>query len=255
MSSNDNLVQEDKMLESIKKLQKMESDLYGFLQSRSSAGADLQEQEEIVEKINSLSEIRISMFKEITNNYGNLQKRLSSKRDDVVDKLTVVGLVEQELDNAKKNLNSLKTDRNNKLRMVEINTYYAKQYSAHTEVMLIVLYTFLPIFVLALVKRQDIIPANILNAIIGLVALVGASAFSIKVFDLSRRNNMDYDKYDWPSMTSKDLLDEHNQGTQEDNSVEGDYKIPSLGGCIGKYCCAEGTQYDETMNQCVVNLK
>lgn len=241
---------QDEILENIKRLQSMESELYGELQSKTAANADVKEQEAIVDKINRLSQIRTSMFKDLTYIYGNVQSRLANKREDVVDKLTVAGIIEKELDNTKQNLNSLKSERNNKLRMVEINTYYEKQYNAHTEVMIIILQTFVPILGLAILRQKNIVPRYVLNTIIVLIAAIGTAILAMKIFDLSRRNNMDYDKYDWPSMTSNGTLKEY---TAIPKPMGDDYTLPELGGCIGVNCCAEGTYYDTSINQCLVN--
>lgn len=248
----DNKSRQDEILENIKRLQGMESELYGELQSKTAANAEVKEQEAIVDKINRLSQIRTSMFNNLTYIYGNLQNRVANKREDVVDKLTVAGVVEKELDNAKRNLNSLKNERNNKLRMVEINTYYEKQYNAHTEVMILVLHIFVPILGLAILRRKNIVPRHILNIIIGLIAAIGTAFLTMKVFDLSRRNNMDYDKYDWPSMTSDGVLNDY---IEPPKPTGDDFTLPSLGGCIGLNCCAEGTYYDESINQCLVGSK
>ena len=241
-------VRQDEILGNIKKLQGMENELYGELQSKTAAGADENEQDTIVNKINTLSDIRTSMFNNLTTMYGNIQNQLATNREDVVDKLTVVGIVEQELDNAKKNLNALKTERNNKLRMVEINTYYEKQYNAHTEVMMIVLYTFIPILLLAILRRNKLIPTNIINIIIVLIAVVGSGLLSVKIYDLSRRNNMDYEKYDWPSMSSDGALKDY---VPPPAPVGDDYNLDAGLGCIGKNCCAEGTYYDKGINKCL----
>ena len=252
-SVNKSQIQQDKILDNIKKLQGMENELYGELQSKSAAGADDSEQDIIINKINTLSDIRTSMFDNLTAMYGNIQSQLASNREDVVDKLTVVGIVEKEMDNAKKNINSLKTERNNKLRMVEINTYYEKQYNAYTEVMMIILYTLIPILVLAILRRRKIIPTRIINIIIVIIAAVGGGFLFLKVYDLSRRNNMDYEKYDWPSMSSDGTLDDYVPPPNpmgDDLSL--DSSLDTVFGCIGKNCCAEGTYYDKDMNKCLI---
>lgn len=250
-----NETRQDEILENIKKLQSMETELYQHLQRQSGAGLERNEQERIVEKINTLSGIRTSMFKELTNMYGNILNRVSNTRGELVDKMTVTGVVEKELDNAKKNMNALKNERNNKLRMVEINTYYGKQYDAHTNVMKMLIFICVPILILAVLRKKGFITETISRILIGIVALVGSIFILLNVIDLSQRNNMNYDEYNWPSMNASGKLKNYVPPPKQLN----DNGTMSLGvsgdvGCVGEKCCSNGTSYDNNLNKCVTSV-
>ena len=73
----------------------------------------------------------MSLFEEIDKMYKGLQGRVSQSRIDLTNQLTVSGVMEQELNKAKRDLNLLQANKDNKMRLVEINTYYSNKYHPH----------------------------------------------------------------------------------------------------------------------------
>ena len=226
------------------------------------------EQEKIIQKINELSEMRISLFKNMTNMYGNMQDNVANSRTDLVDQMTVVGVVEGELDNAKANLNKLTTAKNNKMRMTEINTYYGKRYSAHAGVMKILIIICIPLLILAILKKKSLIPSRIANGVSGFIIIVGAIILIRRIWDLSRRDNMNYDEYNWvfnptnqnPTVYQYDMAQFGKAGKAAKSEVgtlqsEAQNVAGSLGlGCVGASCCSDGMTFDETSEKCVESV-
>ena len=226
------------------------------------------EQEKIIQKINELSEMRISLFKNMTNMYGNMQDNVANSRTDLVDQMTVVGVVEGELDNAKANLNKLTNAKNNKMRMTEINTYYGKRYSAHAGVMKILIMICIPLLILAILKKKSLIPSRIANGVSGFIIIVGAIILIRRIWDLSRRDNMNYDEYNWvfnatnqgPTVYQYDMAQFGKAGKaakSEVGTLQSDAQnvAGSLGlGCVGASCCSDGMTFDETSEKCVESV-
>ena len=100
----------------------MEQDLYNKLEADIANNANPEEQLILIQKINQLSDLRINLFKSLENTYNTLQSSVANSRVDLVDQLTVVGIVENELNTAKSHLNQLNTNKHNKMRMVQVNT-------------------------------------------------------------------------------------------------------------------------------------
>ncbi len=264
------------MLQNISALQDMEKNLYKQLEaappSTSSTTGDTTnpslEQEKIIQKINEISEMRIALFKNITNMYGNMQSNVANSRTDLVDQMTVVGVVEGELDNAKANLHKLTDAKNSKVRMAEINTYYGKRYSAHAGVMKILILICIPLLILAILKKKSLIPGRIANGVSGFVIVVGAIVLIRRMWDLSRRDNMNYDEYQWffdpasqsPTVYQYDaaqLAKLGNTARAEAGTLQNDAQnvASSLGlGCVGAACCSPGMTFDKTSEKCVENV-
>jgi hypothetical protein len=246
------------LLKNINNLQTMESDLYTQLEAASVNDTDSANQDAIVKKINELSTMRMTMFQELDGMYRSMQGRVAQSRIDLVDQLTVTGVMEKELNNAKKNLNLVQANKNNKMRLVEINTYYASKYKAQADLMKMVIMICIPLLILAIVAKKGLIPQNISKALIGVVIVVGGFMIIKQAINLSSRNNMNFDEFNWAwnadanDPTVYDYNKEQLEGTSDDLEDDANSFAANLGiGCVGSNCCADGTTYDEDKGQCI----
>jgi hypothetical protein len=247
-------------LNNIQQLQTMEKDLYTQLEKSSANGGDIKSQDAIIAKINELSQIRISLFNELNDMYKDTQGRVSQSRVDLVDQMTVAGVVENELNNAKNNLNALSDNKNQKMRMVELNTYYSQKYREYSRVMKLVIYFTVPVLILAILRKKTLIPENIANILIVILILVGSIMVVLRLMDLSSRSNMNFDEYDWgwdPSRYEPSVIQyDKQQLSGVVSNLKDDAKnfSKSIGlGCIDEECCANGTVYDKEKKVCITS--
>lgn len=252
----------DQTLKSIQELQEMEKKLYTQLESSSANTGDALSEEKIIKRINELSEMRTGLFKTLSDKYSLLQNSVAETRVDLVDQMTVVGIVENELNNAKANLNSIQNAKNDKMRMVEINTYYGQRYEAHTGVMKLVIMTCVPLLILAILNKKQIIPSNISNGLSTVVIIIGAILIIKQVLELNSRDNMNYDEIDWqfnPDNIKPTVYEYDRQqleGTQIESEIrdEAQNLAANIGlGCIGASCCSKDMTYDNKTNKCIEN--
>lgn len=238
------------ILNNIKQLQEMESSLYKKLEASAASDSSTTQQEAIVNKINELSTMRMTMFSELDSLFKSTQGRVAQSRIDLVDQLTTTGVMETELNNTKSNLNYLRSNKDNKMRMVEINTYYASKYQAQSGLMKLIILVCIPLLVLAILSKKNILPTNIANGLIGLIIVVGGFIIIKRTLNLSSRNNMNYDEFDWvwdPDASDPTVIE------YDEEQIEAD--LPSftdtLGlGCIGAECCSTGMYYDSETSKC-----
>ena len=80
-------------------------------------------------------------------------------------------------------------------RRAEINTYYAKQYAAQAGVMKLLVWVCILLLLVAVLKRRGLITSDLANLVSGIIFLVGLILFIVRVYDLSSRNNMNFDEY------------------------------------------------------------
>jgi hypothetical protein len=261
-----NQEKEQQTLEYIKQLQNQEKDLYSKLQTMSANNKDLAEQEATVKKINELSQIRIGLFKILNNHYGSVQESVANSRVNLVDQLTAVGVIEKELNNAKEQLNQLENVKNNKMRMVEINTYYGKRYKAHIALIKQVIVIFVLLLLLGIIMRIGIIsafiPDNVFYGLATIIILVGGYGVIKSIIDLVTRDNMNYDEYNWyfdprnakPTVYEYDVaqlkgVSPYVQGAEDELTT----MAKSMNfGCIGQNCCSPGMTFDEVTKKCVI---
>ena len=253
-------------LEYIKQLQNQEKDLYKQLETMSASNKDISQQEALVKKINELSQIRIGLFKTLSSHYGSLQQSVANSRVSLVDQMTAVGVIEKELNNAKEQLNQLDNVKNNKMRMVEINTYYGKRYKAHIALIKQVLVIFVLLLILGILMRIGLISAFIPNSVFyglgTLVILIGGYGVIKNIIDLATRDNMNYDEYNWffnpnnakPTVYEYDVaqlkgVSPYIQGAEDELTT----MAKSMNfGCIGQNCCSSGMTFDDVSKKCVI---
>ena len=215
---------------------------------------------QLLAQINSLATERTELFKTLMSIYANVQRDVSETRSDLVDQLTVVGVVEEELGNARTNLEALAGAKSNKYRMSEINTYYGKQYHAHTGIMKMIILICLPLLILAILGKKGYIGANITRPLALIVIIVGGYFLITRVWDLWWRDNMNYDEYNWDfdPASAKPTVYEYDKAQFESTGIGANISdnlhsfASDLGiECIGPNCCSKGMKYDQKLDKCV----
>lgn len=148
-------------------------------------------------------------------------------------------------------IQELKDAVDNKQRILEINTYIGKQYVAHTGVVMILIMTFVAIFVVAFLRNLGLLNEDITNILVAIIVTIGSVFVFFRISDLSSRNNMDYDKYDWPAITTDGKpLKEY---VPSPVPIGGESSESDLETCVGEKCCGEGTIFDKEKDNCISN--
>ena len=249
-------------LNNIKDLQNLEKDLYTKLEISANKQGDAVEQTTIINRINKISQIRISLLQTLNTMSDTLQTQVGNSRVNLVDQLTLIGVIEKQLNQIKEQMNQSDNIKNNKLRMVEINTYYGKRYKSYTELMKIVIFSSILFLILALLKKKEFIPENISNALLSIFLIISLFFILQKINDIYWRDNMDFDQYNWfnvPDSYEKTVF-EYDKEAIEGENIEDDlennfYDITkessAIIGCIGAKCCSKNMKYDKKQEKCV----
>lgn len=242
--TDDTMYQSDDRLSviliNIKELQAEETALYTELEN-ASAASDTAEQEALVIKINDLSTMRMTLFSELDALFQDSHDEVSKSRIDLVDQLTTAGVMETELNNTKSNLNYLTDNKNNKMRMVGINTYYASMYQAQSGLMKLIIIVCIPLLILAILAKKKILPQNIANVFIGIILVIGGFMIIKQSINLASRSNMNYDEFNWKWWDPGDA-------DTSDTTTSSSLTLGS--GCVGSACCSSGMYYDSDLGQC-----
>ena len=237
----------EKTLENISNLQTAEKDLYTQLEGLSSANTKdiVSAQNDIVTKINNLSATRIQLFKSLALNYMAVKQNTANSKYDVIDQLTVLKMVEDQLNKSKQYINSIEASNMNQMRMVEINSYYSKRYNSHTSLIKILIIVSVLILLVILLKKYNIISQEVSNVIISIILFISIIVFASKGYDLIKRNNMDYDDYDILSSLPTPSSSSSPSSSKNTNSLN-----ISLG-CVNGNCCSSTMIYDSEKNKCI----
>jgi hypothetical protein len=239
----------EQTLADIRNLQQIERELYNNLETNT-IGNKLtnEEKDQIIQKIAEISQMRVNLYANLKETYSFFQKNVASSRTTLAEQMMAIDIVENELKESKRKLQLLEDEKYNKLRLVEINTYYGKQYNAHTGLMKTIVIICIPVLILSILKNVEILPSNIASLIIALIIIIGLIYIGRQLIDMSNRDNMNYDEYDWYFNKS----DAPSDGTPSNTTDP--WATPSLV-CVGEQCCNDTSTYNAEQNLCIPNTQ
>lgn len=230
------------VISDIQSLQKTEQGLFNSLETNPNLSTS--QQEEIVNKINQITNMRINLYKTLSNLNGYYQDVLKTSHGTLQDQSVAIRIVEEELNQLKQNLRTLKNEKTNKMRLVEINTYYGDKYAEHSNLMKIIIFTLIPVIIITLVYRSGIIPKMAYYILLTIVAGIGAYFFWRRFASIITRDAMEYNEYDW-------FFDPSNAPKPSTKVATDPWLNTNIGTCIGQECCSSGQTYDDSINQCI----
>ena len=133
----------EQILNDIQSLQKMEQDLFSSLETNTNLTS--QQQQKIIEKMNQITNMRINLYQTLSGVNNFYDTALQSSAVTLKEQTAAIGIVESELNRSKKRLQLLEAEKNNKIRLVEINHYYGDKYAEHSQLMKIIIFTLVPL--------------------------------------------------------------------------------------------------------------
>jgi len=231
-------------LTTIMDLQQLEKQLYTNLETLATSGSPTAsaEQSQIINKINDLSKTRINLFNSLKEMYQYAQDNVNENRNELVDKMVVAKVMESQLNNMKQMMNELDQVKDNKLRMVQINTYYGKQYQSQTDLMKFIVLLCVIILIIIFLAKRSIISPGLSSLLMTIVVAAGGFFIFRKVVDISSRDKMDFDRYRGPSMDNQET------SNYDYNKNFDDYDLNAKTWSI----CGDGTMFDDKLGQCIV---
>lgn len=247
-SSQENASQ---LLNDIQSLQDIEQQLFLNLEENQNLTPDQQKQ--IIQKINDVSSMRINLYQTLNNLNNYFQNTLSVSQGTLSEQVSTIQIVENELNQNKEKLKLLEEEKNNKLRLIEINYYFGEKYAEHGHLMKIIIAVLFPILILAILNNKGILPDQIYYILLGIIAVIGSYFFWMKMLSIWSRDTMNYQEYDWgfdpnnaPVSSSSSSVNDPWTVTTSDSSSS------TYGTCIGDACCSSGLIWDASLNQCTV---
>ena len=242
----------NQILIDIQQLQEVEQEMFSNLENN--PNLTQQQQQAIIQNINQISNMRLNLYKTLTDVTDYFQSALYNSQGTLKEQATAIDIVEEELNRAKQKLKILEEEKNNKIRLIEINTYYGDKYQEHAALMKIIIITLVPIIILAILYNKGFLPNVVYYGLVIIIAAIGSYFMWYKLSSIWNRDNMDYQEYNWPvynpSQSSSTTTTETSDPWVNGVVVYNDSTTAT--GCSDQSCCAPGTTYDTNMNQCVV---
>lgn len=204
-----------------------------------------EEKEQIINQINKLSQMRLNLHETLKDVYAYYQSNVAAARTTLGQQLTAMGIIESELNEAKRRLNDIEAKKNSKLRLVQINTYYGKRYNAQKNMLILIVVICVILFIIALLKnRFGLLPSNLAIFLMALTIAFGAIILFSVILDFSNRDNINFDEYNWRFDKSKAPTGE------ADPNAKNPWSTYAM--CVNAQCCDENSDYNTELNKCVL---
>jgi hypothetical protein len=234
----------EQILSDIQSLQQMEQQLFNSLETNPNMTTE--QQQKVVDKMNQLSNMRVNLYQTLSGVNNYFENALNTSVGSLKQQVAAIGIVESELNKAKRRLEILEEEKNNKIRLVEINSYYGDKYAEHSQLMKIIIFTLIPVIILGFLNNKGILPNIIYNILLVIVAFIGAYFFWSRFASIIARDNMNYQEYEW-------YFDPNAAPAGSSSSSDPWLSDSNFGTCVGDACCSEGLTYDSNLNECVTS--
>jgi hypothetical protein len=244
------------IVDKIGQLQQSEENLYSTLTQNSENVAlgnpntlSDEEIENITTQINNLSAARVNLYNFISDTYNAQNESDHAAQSSLEQQTKTLRILEKELNKSKQKMAELQDEKQNQLKMIEINTYYSKQYNAYKRLMQLI--TIVGICLLVSIFL-DYTPLQIISKPLSiLICIIGGFLIVRRILSMSLRKNDNYDEFYWfntPSLTY----------SVNEANAENTNKIIDISGvsldfiCAESSCCGPGTVWSD-VSGCVIN--
>lgn len=193
-STSNNQEASEKLLKDIEDLQELEQYLIGLLNNPNLSN---EQKNEFLEKIEGLTEMRMNLYSNLGTLTESLGTSSSSANFILSDQKATIDVMENELNRLKSQMVNMDQKNLNKLRMIQINTYYSKRYENHTKVLKTVLLFVLLFSLVYFLKNKGLLPDFLFTILLYILVALCVYFVGKGLLDMWMRDNMNYDEYDW----------------------------------------------------------
>jgi len=239
------------LINDIQNLQNIELDLFDTLE-KGIANNTLTDADKtaLIDQINKVSKMRVNLFNTLNGMNQYYQGTVSSTGNVLTNQLNALQVVENELNDATTRLNIINDEKNNKQRMVEINTYYSERYADHKSIMQVIVMFCIPIIILTVLANMHILPRIIYAILLSIILVIAIIVVGIKLIMSVSHDNMNYQEYVWGSKNNPPT----NTVDTSDSTGTNPWYTTGLE-CVGQQCCQDGFTYvPAPTNMCVANV-
>ena len=208
----------------------------------------------LIRKINELSQMRKTLFDQLATNVLKADYNLEKDKEKLNEKHQLVIIMEDKLNKTARDMNRIRKHNQAKVRMVQINEYYALKYAAQLRVVRLIILVLAVVALIIVFGRMGIWTAlglgttmgtTVATGLITFILVVGGVYIWLQIRDILARDDIDFNQYRWDWTPPKNK----HVPVAPDDDEPGSW---ATGFCIDGACCAEGTVYDKKRHQCVV---
>jgi hypothetical protein len=226
----------------IEQLSKVEQQLIEQISSTK----DPKEQARLTNNLVLIQDTRTNLINALSSINAYYSQNLTGSSQTLEQQTNALAIMDKEMEQAKKRLAYINEQKENKLRVVEINQYYSASYAEWTHLVKILIITLIAFtIVINITAYFPGLPAELYSILMFIISVVSLYFIFGSIVSIYSRDNMVYDEYNW----NFNINSAPKMGT--DASFKNSFKLPSMMSCIGENCCQDGTLWNDDIGKCV----
>ena len=207
---------------------------------------DPAEQARLSNNLLLIQDTRTNLINALSSINAYYSQNLLGSSHTLEQQTNAVAIMDKEMEQAKKRLAYINEQKENKLRVVEINQYYSASYAEWTHLVKILIITILAFaIVINITTYFPILPSEVYSMLMFIISVVSLYYIFITIVSIYSRDNMVYDEYNW----NFNINSAPKMGT---GAFTNSFKLPSMLECIGENCCQDGTLWNKDIGKCIV---
>jgi len=207
---------------------------------------DPTEQAKLSNNLLLIQDTRVNLINALSSINAYYSQNLLGSSHTLEQQTNAVAIMDKEMEQAKKRLAYINEQKENKLRVVEINQYYSASYAEWTHLVKILIITILAFaIVINITTYFPILPSEVYSMLMFIISVVSLYYIFITIVSIYSRDNMVYDEYNW----NFNINSAPKMGT---GAFTNSFKLPSMLECIGENCCQDGTLWNKDIGKCIV---
>jgi len=189
---------QDQTMNSITQLESIQNNLYTFLETNSKNNTlSSSQKEEILAKISSLAEMKAKILQNLSVSYDYYQQNVANTQSVLDNQTAALSIANQELTATQAQYNTINQADMNTTRLIYLNTYYDKLYNAYIGVVKTIIILCVILLINYIIFSKGKISTNIASGIAVIVLFIGSIILIRQVYDISRRDTLNFDEYNW----------------------------------------------------------
>jgi hypothetical protein len=208
-----------------------------------------QQKQVIIDRMYELSDSKKSLLQQLVPLYDSYTRNAVTSNDLIPTQTRAREIIQDETEKTRKQRAALVAEKLDRIKLAEINTYYHKKYNSHKQIMKTIVLICIPIIILSILGNKGLLPESIVILLLSIIIIFGVITIGYQIIDISNRDNMNFDAYNW-KFNKSNAPEPVPAGGDGDSSNPWNY--PTIT-CVGAACCKTGiTDWDPTSKKCII---
>jgi hypothetical protein len=206
---------------------------------------DPKEQARLSKNLILIQDTRADLISALSSINTYYTQNLMGSSNTLEQQTNAVAIMDREMAQAQKRLAYINEQKQNKLRVVEINQYYSASYAEWSHLVKIIVITIVIFGLLFTIQNFfPFIPSSVYSLVMLITGIISLYYIVATIISISSRNNMVYDEYNWKFDTNS--LPKFDPNASYTNPFASAFMT-----CVGQYCCQTGTVWKPAIGKCV----